>query len=507
MRNRFKTINIVFNNLGSLLILFSPLLLIPVLIVFLNKEYLASLRTLISFLIAASLTLALGLLLRKLFKAGNPNSKQAMLICALAWILFSALGAIPFILGIGASFLDGLFETMSGFTTTGITMFTGLDLMPRSVIFWRALTQWIGGLGILTFFLIIMHRGGNKHRMFGAESHKISVDRPVPSMANTIKILWSIYTLFTLLIMVALKLAGMSFFNSLCHAITTLSTGGFSPHDASIEFYRLAGNYHFVWIEYILIFGMLLGGINFLIHYRLFKGDLKALHDNTEMRYWWMLIGFFLLIILAERIFRLNAVGEIPFLSVEFWLRLEANFRTVLFQIMSILTTTGFGTTDIGSAFFGTAARVLFLMMMVIGGCVGSTGGGIKVLRVSILLKLIKREVFRSMSPSRSISSVTIDGKPVSRNEVYRVSGLFFTWILLLVFGGVVTALLSKYNVVQSFSGMFSALGNIGPSYIPFQENSLLHPLIKLVYIFGMLAGRLEILPVLLLFSSRAWRI
>jgi trk system potassium uptake protein TrkH len=193
-------------------------------------------------------------------------------------------------------------------------------------------------------------------------------------------------------------------------------------------------------------------------------------------------------------------------LTIAWWKQLEENGRLVLFQVISILTTTGFGTRDIGSAFFGHGAKQLFLVMMVVGGCVGSTGGGIKILRVSILLKLIRRELFRLRTPSRSISTIFIDGKPLAKNEVYRVSGLFFTWIVLLVFGGCVTAFLSELDGYQAFSGMFSALGNIGPCYIPVQANGLLHPVIKLVYIFGMLAGRLEILPVLLLFSPKAWR-
>ena len=506
MRNRHRTLNVVLNNLGSLLILFAPLLLLPVTVALLNNEFNQAPSTAYSFLITAILSLLLGHILKKVFKAGNPDNIQAMLICALAWIFFSALGAIPFVMGTNASFLDGLFETMSGFTTTGITMFTELEQMPRSLVFWRAFTQWIGGLGILTFFLIIMNRGGNKHHMFGAESHKIAVDRPVPGMANTIKILWGLYTFFTLLIMAGLMLAGVSFFDSICHSITTLSTGGFSTHDASIEFYRLAGNYHYIWIEYILICGMLLGGINFLIHYRVFRGEIKALVDNTEMRYWWSIILIFSGIILTERIFRLDAFANVTFLSPEFWCELETNFRKILFQIMAVLTTTGFGTCDIASSFFGAAARILFLVMMVVGGCVGSTGGGIKVLRISILFRLIKREIFRLRSPSGSVSTVNIDGKPLSMNEVYRVSGLFFTWIALLLLGGLITALLSKYNTLQSVSGMFSALGNIGPSYIPFQENGMLHPLIKITYIFAMLAGRLEILPVFLLFSPQAWR-
>ena len=429
-----------------------------------------------------------------------------MLVCSLGWIIFSAIGALPFVIGIKSSYINGVFEAMSGFTTTGITMFTGLDQMPKSILFWRSLTQWIGGLGILTFFLAVTYRGGKAHSLFGAESHKIGMDRPVPGLANTLKILWMIYAGFTTVIIVGLSFSGMSFFDSVCHSFTALSTGGFSPHDASIEYYRFIGHPHFIWFEYILIIGMLMGGTNFLIHYRILRRDIKALFDNTEMRYWWSFIAVFVIIILVERAISTGFFTELsaPYFSLS---NLEENFRIVLFQVVSILTTTGFATRDIGSPFFGYAARQLFLVMMIIGGCVGSTGGGLKVLRISILVQLIRREIFRLRTPSRAVSSIMVDGKIIDTDELYRVSALFFMWITLLIIGGLVTAFFSDLGAFESFSGMFSALGNIGPCYIPVQVMGQLNPVIKLVYIIGMLAGRLEILPVLIIFSSKSWRL
>jgi len=253
--------------------------------------------------------------------------------------------------------------------------------------------------------------------------------------------------------------------------------------------------------KYILILGMIMGGINFLIHYRVLKGQPKALFDNKEMRYWWGFIAVFILIIIVERYFKIRSETRWSAATV------EEIFRTTAFQVVSIITTTGFGTRDIGSPYFGFAAKQLFLVMMVIGGCVGSTGGGIKVLRISILTQIIRREIFRLRTQPRAISKVIIDDKPVENDELLRVSSLFFTWIIFLVIGGLCTALLSNYDAIQSFSGMFSALGNNGPCYIPYQEMGLLNPLIKIVYICGMLAGRSEILPVLLLFSRKAWRL
>ena len=198
-------------------------------------------RTVLAFVIPAACSLVVGLVLRRGFEPGEYGVTGSMLICALGWILVSAFGALPFVIGIGSTYLDGYFEAMSGFTTTGITVFTGLDAMPRSILFWRSLTQWVGGLGILSFFLAVTFRVGAAHHIFGAESHKISAKRPVPGLFNTVKILWGIYGLFTVLSVLVLSLEGMPVFDSFNHTMTALSTGGFSPYDASIAHYHEAG--------------------------------------------------------------------------------------------------------------------------------------------------------------------------------------------------------------------------------------------------------------------------
>ncbi len=505
MRDRFRTLHVVLHALGSLLLALSGTLLIPLLVAVAGGELARGWATFLAFAVPAALALAGGLVCLKVFRGRTPNGVQAMLLCSLAWLAFSAIGAIPFAIGIGASYLDGYFETMSGFTTTGITMFTGLDAMPKSILFWRSLTQWVGGLGILTFFLAITRHGAAAHRLFGAESHKIASGRPVPGLMNTVKVLWGIYGLFTGLVIIGLVLAGSSAFDAVCHSFTCLSTGGFSPYDASIEHYRIIGHPHYIWIEYVIVLGMMAGGVNFLVHHGVLRGNVRRLWDNTEMRLWWSLIAGFVALIIAERLLKAWPQGWFA-ADGRLLGRVEREFRLTLFQVVSILTTTGFGTRDIASGWFGHVARQLFLVMMVIGGCVGSTGGGLKVLRIGILAKLIKREVFRLWAPRQAISTVIVDGKPLDTDEIHRVCGLFFAWVLLLIVGGLITAFLSSHGGYQSFSGMFSALGNIGPCYIPVPEMGQLSPAIKITYILGMMAGRLEILPVLLLFSRRAWR-
>ncbi len=508
MRNGFRRIGCILYFVGGLLEILSLVLGFPLIVVFSywgqrGEDWIS----VAAFGIPALISLFVGLLLRILFKPDLLDTVGSMLICSVGWLVVSAFGALPFVIAIQAKGLDAYFEAMSGFTTTGITVFSGLDTMPKSILFWRALTQWVGGIGILSFFLLTVSQPGGGHHIFGAESHKISSGRPAPGLFNTLRILWAIYGLFTLLAIVILAVEKMPVFDAVCHALTALSTGGFSPYDSSIAHYHLTNHPNHKLIEYTLTFFMMLGGINFLIHYRVLTRDFKALWDNIEIRYWWRFITVFTVLILIDRLYKTGAFSALftegrPFDLDEF----ERSFRHSIFQVMSILTTTGFGTMDIGSEFFGVLSKQLFLAMMVIGGCVGSTGGGFKVLRVAILNRLMFREIFKLRLSSKASTGLIIDKKHVPEDEVHRVAALFFTWIALLLVGGGITALCSHLGPWESFSGMFSAMGNIGPCYISVGDMITIHPVVKITYIFGMLAGRLEILPVLLLFSRKAWR-
>ena len=508
MRNGFRRINCILHFVGGLLEILGLVLLTPLLFV---VAYWGQKGdgwiTATAFVVTSMISFSLGLVLRNKFESEALDTTGSMLMCALGWLFASLIGALPFVIVIGSNYLDASFEAMSGFTTTGITVFSGLDDMPRSILFWRALTQWLGGIGILSFFLMVVFQSGTAHRMFGAESHKISSVRPAPGLFHTLRILWAIYAAFTVLAVVILAVEKMSVFDAVCHALTALSTGGFSPHDSSIEFYSLTDHPHYRLIEYTIIFLMMLGGINFLVHYRVLTRDFKALWDNIEIRYFWRFVVGFTAIIIIDHLYNSGAFSAlftkgIPIRLGEF----ESTVRSSLFQVVSILTTTGFATKDIGSDFFGALSKQLFLAMMVIGGCVGSTGGGFKVLRVAILNRLIFRELLKLRISGSASTGVVIDKKIVPEDEVDRVASLFFIWMVLLLVGGGITAICSSLGPWESFSGMFSAMGNIGPCYISGPDMIKIHPIVKLTYIFGMLAGRLEILPVLLLFSRKAWR-
>ncbi len=507
MRKGFRRISCIFHFIGNLLEVLGLVLLFPLIIVLIYWGRMGDgWVTATAFAIAALISFSLGMILRHRFKPAALNPTGSMLICALSWLVVSAVGALPFVIAVRSNYLDAYFEAMSGFTTTGITIFSGLDDMPRSILFWRALTQWLGGIGILSFFLVLTFQAGGAHHIFGAEGHKISSRRPAPGLFHTLRIIWAIYAIFTLLSAAVLAVERMPVFDAVCHALSALSTGGFSPHDDSIAFYATHPNYRL--IEYTLAFIMMLGGINFLVHYRLLTRDFKALWDNIEIRYWWRLIAVFITVIMVERLYRTGALGAFFTRGTAIDLgEFERSFRHGIFQVISILTTTGFATKNIGSDFFGAAAKQLFLVMMVIGACVGSTGGGFKVLRIAILNRLMFREIFKLRTSSKASTGLIIDRKMLPEDEVHRIAALFFTWMALLLVGGVITALFSNQSPWQSFSGMFSSMGNIGPCYISGQDIISIHPIVKLTYIFGMLAGRLEILPVLLLFSRKAWRI
>lgn len=425
------------------------------------------------------------------------NLTTAMLLCALSWIIISIFGSFPFIIGINKSFIDAFFESTAGFTSAGLTVFTNLDLMPKSIIFWRSLMQFLGGLGILTFFLLISSRaGGETWQFFSAEGHKFNVSRPVPNIFRTIKILWSIYIFFILAETIILNILGLSFFDALTHSFTTISTGGFSHYDQSIGYFAANGFKNYILIEYVITFFMFLGGVNFLLHYRLFTGDYKGVIENSEFKSYLKII-IYSAIFLSISIIILNTALDSS---------AEEIFRKSIFQITALLTTTGFSTENINSNFFPAAFKMFILILMLIGGSVGSTSGGIKVMRVKILGRLFKRDIKKIYYPTHAVLPVTIDKQILDKDEIFKLTGLFAFWLFLIVIGGIITALFSDLSGWEAYSGMFSAVGNIGPAFFSTEKLASLSPLVKFVYIIGMLAGRLEVIPLIILVTPAAWR-
>jgi len=496
MRNRLQYLRPVFEHLGVVSWVFGLSMIAPLTFQLFEWRGGEEPLQLLGFGLPVIGAIALGMLLRRNMSAEPLDGRRAMMLTALAWVVVSGIGAIPIWLVLKVSFLDAYFETVSGLTTTGITMLQGLDELPRSVLFWRAFIQWLGGLGILAFFLAIVFLGGSAHALFSAESHKISSKRPAPGLFHTLRILWAVYAGYTAIIALALVLEGMGPFDAVTHAMTALSTGGYSPHDASIAYYAEAGFRHATLIEYTVIVGMLLGGINFVVHSRLIAGRLTALWDTYEVRLFWGILGTATGLVVLDHALRFGITAG----------NAHELVRTSLFQTSSILTTTGFATRDIGTSYFPQASRLVFLGLMLVGGCVGSTGGGVKVLRLGILWKMVGRQLRRLIYGADTVQPIVVDREVVREEELRRVGALFFAWAGLLGLGALVTALLTDHGALASASGMFSALGNIGPCYIAPADMTTLPAAVKLTYIVGMLAGRLEILPLLLIANPRTWR-
>ena len=494
--------------LSTVLLIGGLLLIVPVIVGLLYGEGQDIGKLLWAYILPGLGAVVLGIIFRSLSSTRSLSLKDSMFVCTLSWVLLTVIGGIPFVVMLDVGYLDACFETMSGLTTTGITMLTGLDTMPRSILFWRALIQWLGGLGILSMFVLIGLKGGAAaNRLFMAEGHKIAAQKPTPGIFHTARILWNMYILFTVAQIVILLILGLGFFDAMTHAFTTISTGGYSIYDRSIAQYQWAGYARAHLIECTFMLFMLFGGINFFIHYRFWTGGIKSLWDNTEMRYFWgILFGSIVLVFLSY--IKSHGIpyegdgGEVYTGSRAVLLHL----KDVVFQVIAILTTTGYATRDIGAAYFTAVAKQVFLVLMVIGGCAGSTGGGFKVVRVAILTKLIGNRIYRLNASRLTRTPLTVDKHIVEDEEIKRISAIFFMWMLLLLVGGGITAFFSDLTGWQSFSGMFSALGNIGPCYISVEQMIGLHPVVKLTYMIGMLAGRLEIIPVLIIFTKRFFK-
>jgi trk system potassium uptake protein TrkH len=491
-----KRLKTIMKISSALLYILALLLLIPIIVAWLYKEPTIVYKSFIY-------TAIFSLIIATIFKIISSNHTAridlttAMILCTVAWVLVSLVGAVPFMIGLDKSLIDSLFESVSGFTTTGITVFEGLDSISHGLIFWRSFIQWLGGLGILTFFLFVTTRSeSDSWQLFSAEGHKVNSARPVPNVFRTIKYFWAIYAAYTLVEILILWGLGMTSFDAIIHSMTTLSTGGFSNHDASIGFFKLAGYKNYILMEYTIIFFMFLGGLNFLVHYRMIKEDhlfiFKDIEAKTFMK---IIIGFSALTIFGIIISRGLPIAEI-----------EETIRKTVFQMVSIITTTGFGTQDIGSDYFPAIAKQLFIVLMIIGGCVGSTSGGIKVFRVVVLGKLLKREVKKIPLPKRAVLPTTVNNIKIGREEILRITAIVFGWILIIIVGAGITALFSDLGPFEAFSGMASAVGNIGPFYFSVSKMASLSWVIKLTYIIGMLAGRLELLPIYIIISKRAWK-
>ena len=459
-----------------------------------------------AFLITAAITggVGLGLYLFGRWRKRNFDNDDTFVIVSLSWILFSVFGMLPFLLsGSIDNVTDAFFETISGFTTTGSTILKNVDEQTHGILFWRAIMQWLGGLGIVVFtlaFIPAVAKGSKKAMLFAAEAPGMSVEKLSPSMHVTSRILWIIYILMTLLCAFMYSMGPMSAFDAVCHAFTTISTGGYSTHQESIAYY------HSNYIEYVAIAFMILSAINFSMFYFLFSGRWDLIRKNEEVRVYLssiivMTLFFIALFVIAPR---LNGVTEQQLASYP-----EGGkdlFKTSFFHVASMLSNTGYSAQNSNYDLWGMLFIIPTLLMQIIGGCAGSASGGIKMVRIIVIVKFIKNAVKELVHPT-GMYSVKISGQAVDETTVRRVCN-FLSWFMILFVLNVLVLSCVGLNLEDASVAFLTCFSNLGlGSGLTGPGASLADlPLAaKWILSADMLLGRLEIITVLLIFFKSTW--
>ena len=412
--------------------------------------------------------------------------KEGFVITALSWIFISVLGALPFLLsGAITNPIEALFETVSGFTTTGASILTDVEVLPKGILFWRSFTHWVGGMGVLMFVLMLnASSGGSAANLMKAESPGPQVEKLVPKLQVTAKILYGIYIVFTLLEVLLLLLGGMSWFDATTTAFGTAGTGGFGIKNNSIGGYS-------PYLQWVVAIFMILFGVNFSFYFLLLQKKCRRAVLMEEVRW------YFIFIVIAVAIIGLN-IRDMYDGSAEI-------LRHAVFQVGSIITTTGYATTDFN--LWPELSKTVLVILMFIGACAGSTGGGMKVSRVTVLFKTVRKEIRQFLHPT-GVVKVKVDGKTILHETVRAINVFFVAYILIMAISVLIISL-DNYSPTTNFTAVVSALNNIGPGLDmvgPTGNFSGFSGLSKLVLIFDMLAGRLEIFPLLLLAQRETWR-
>lgn len=440
------------------------------------------------FLITSAILLAVYLVFGlKKPKDTKIYGRDGFVIIASAWVLWSLFGALPFwISGSIPSYVDAFFETISGFTTTGSTILTDASSLPMGMNFWRCFTHWIGGMGVLVFVMVIVSlEDKNSMHLMRAEVPGPETDKLVPKARDSAKILYGMYLILTITEVIFLMLGGMNLYDSLIHSFSTAGTGGFNNRSNSVAYYDSA------YIDGVITVFMILFGVNFNVYYFLILKRIKAVFKNEELRaYLGVILGATILITI-----NILSIYEAP---------LKA-FRYAVFQVAAVITTTGFVTADFN--LWPEFSKCILLLLMVIGACAGSTGGGMKVSRILILLKSVKREMKRLLHP-QSVNLVKINHKKVSEGTMQGVYMYFIAYIGVFILSVLIVSL-NNFDFTTTFSGVLTTLNNVGPGLAgvgPIENFSKFSALSKLVFCADMLIGRLEVFPFLMLLSPNLWR-
>ena len=477
--------NVIFNFVGFLLILEGIFMLLgtPFSIYFGDDDVIILLATGVS-------TSLIGLLLFLYSKNKDKEirKREGYIVVSIGWIVTSLFGALPFVFhGSIPSYTDAFFETMSGFTTTGASILNNIESLPHGLLFWRSVTQWLGGMGMIVLSLAILPiLGIGGMQLFVAEVPGPTKDKLHPRVRETAVRLWGIYLLLTVAETVLLWIGGMSFFDSICHSFTTMATGGFSTKQASIAHFQSP------FIHYVIIFFMFAAGVNFTLHYHILHGRFANLKKNEEFKFY-LSLTLFWTIFIAVALYSAN-YGDA-----------EKSFRDSLFQVVSIITTTGFVTADY--ELWGTMLLLLFFLFLFSGSCAGSTGGGIKIVRHLLLLKNSLLELRRLIHP-RAIIPVRYNNHSVPQDIISNILAFFLFYIFIFILGSLIMSFLGLDlfsaigSVVISLGYVGSAIGSVGPT-----DNFADIPSIgKWFLSFFMLLGRLELFTILVIFSPAFWK-
>ena len=474
---------IVFRLLSYILLCESALLMLPAATSAIYGEW----SVLGAFLITAALCVVFGLLLR----LAKPTSKvfymrEGFATTALSWIVISIMGAVPFVLtGCIPNPIDALFETVSGFTTTGASILPAVEGLPRGILLWRSFTHWIGGMGVLVFLLTLLPLTGGSHvNLMKAESPGPQVDKLVPKVQSTAKLLYGIYLALTLAQLVFLMAGGMPLFESLLTAFGTAGTGGFGfKNDSFAQFSP--------YIQWVVTIFMILFGVNFNFYFLLLLRRFRRAVSSEEVRAY---LGIILV-----------SIGIITLNIRSMYSGLGEALRHAAFQVGSIITTTGFSSCDFD--LWPALSKQLLVLLMFVGACAGSTGGGMKVSRILIFRKTVGKELKQAMHP-QVVAPVRMDGKLLS-HETIRTTNVYLCAYLFILVASIMLISLDGFDMVTNFTAVAATLNNIGPGLSqvgPMMNFAGFSNPAKLVLIFDMLAGRLELFPMLVLFLPSAWR-
>ena len=443
----------------------------------------------LAFVETMAITGACGALLAFLIKPERKdlNPKDGLAVAGLSWIVLSFFGCLPFwISGEISTLTDAYFETVSGFTTTGATILTNIEGMSKGLLFWRSFTHWIGGMGVLVLTVALLPRlSGRTAQLTKAESPGPVFSKLLPRTSDTAKMLYLLYFLLSFALFVLLLIAGMNVYDALIHTFSTAGTGGFSSYNSSIASFGSPA------IEWIIAVFMMLFGINFTMYFYLLRKEVKPVLKNEELRVY---LG---IVVVATLCITFTVLPQFP--------NFHDAIRASFFQTTAIISTTGFMTADFDV--WPIIAKTIIICLMIIGGCAGSTGGGFKVSRVIMLVKDAIRDIKVAIHP-RKVAVVRMDGKPVQENVIINLGGFLFLYVMMEL-GGALLLSLDHIGMGEAFTAALTCISNVGPgmgAVGPTQNFSLLSPFSKWICSFLMLAGRLEFIPILSLFSIGLWR-